>query len=142
MKLCGPREVMALPTLGRTKAYPPGSPRWLRQQALLETEPQEPRAWFDWMTRRHCGAASLCNSQLYFIQCNGGPIKIGMARNVKKRMADFRISNPFPLVCLLSIRAPYDAERILHERFAEHRIHGEWFSPARALLEFIDRCSQ
>jgi hypothetical protein len=108
--------------------------------AASEPPPTEARLWLDWLGRLECGALGLCESNVYFVQCNGagGPIKIGMARDVAKRMAQFRIGNPFTLVCLAQHQAPFDAERRLHVSFASHALGGEWFSPAEEVLAFAD----
>ncbi len=113
----------------------------LRQSQRLagsEGPPADPREWLDWLGRLQSGALALCESNLYIIQCNGsaGPVKIGMARNVDKRMAQFRIANPFPLVCLAQHQAPFDAERRLHACFASFALGGEWFSPDQEILAF------
>lgn len=82
---------------------------------------------------------------VYFIQAeNGlgepGPIKIGMT---KKRLLRDRLSNmqtgcPYPLWLTCAIVASPGLERALHERFAGHRIRGEWFHPHPDLLSFVE----
>lgn len=106
--------------------------------AVLETPPPHPRDWLDWLGRREAGTLSLCESNLYIVQCNGeaGPIKIGMARDVAKRIAQFRIANPYPLTCLAQHQAPYEAERLIHARFSHAALGGEWFAAVPELVEF------
>ena len=66
---------------------------------------------------------------LYFIQSvDGGPIKIGRARDVKRRMAQLQIGSPVWLELLLAVHGvAKQAETDLHQRLAHCRVHGEWF---------------
>lgn len=80
---------------------------------------------------------------LYFIQGrDGGPIKIGMTSALGARLASLQAASPLTLVVLAIIpSAPSGQtgyrEIDLHELFAGHRLHGEWFVPAPELLDFI-----
>ena len=105
--------------------------------AMLELEPSDAREWFALMRRRYPDDRVVF---VYFIQCNGpkGPIKIGIARDVRKRIAHLRIANPYKLVALVAVEAPITTESLLHGKFLKHRIRGEWFRPARPLLKFIE----
>ena len=81
-----------------------------------------------------------CETRVYFIQCNGwqGPIKIGSAVDVQKRLLGMATGNPYPLVLLAEYPAPREVEWRLHKRFRPYRIQGEWFDPAQKLREFIN----
>jgi Meiotically Up-regulated Gene 113 (MUG113) protein len=77
---------------------------------------------------------------VYFIQCNGddGPVKIGIAVDPNRRLSELRIGCPYPMR-LLGVGAFPDAdlaERALHARFHNARIHGEWFKCGPVLLEY------
>ena len=78
------------------------------------------------------------NTNLYFVQgANGGPIKIGLARNVERRIKALQASLPVILRLLYVIpNASQETELYLHTMFAEHRLHGEWFK-ARAVNFFV-----
>jgi excisionase family DNA binding protein len=54
--------------------------------------------------------------------------KIGKSTNVAQRMRQFQF--PFPIELLHTIAVPdmTGAENYLHRRFANQRIHGEWFA--------------
>lgn len=76
-------------------------------------------------------------SGVYFLQPEaGGPIKIGYSTNVEMRVRELQRMNAVPLRLLGTIGAPCDLERWLHDRFAEFRLHGEWFEPCAELLAF------
>lgn len=78
-------------------------------------------------------------ASVYFVQQGAsGPIKIGKAANVAARIASLQTANPYPLTLLGTAAGGIERERELHERFAADRLHGEWFAPSLALLDFIE----
>lgn len=76
---------------------------------------------------------------VYFIRAKlGGPVKIGIAKDVEQRLAALQTGCPFELEVLAVI--PHGArkmERLLHRQFKSTRIHGEWFQPSDALSSFV-----
>ena len=70
---------------------------------------------------------------VYFIQAGRkGAIKIGVARNIDRRIDCMQTGNPFKLRLLAAIPCQsrtqaLDLERKIHERFARQRVRGEWF---------------
>ncbi len=79
------------------------------------------------------------NSFVYFIQMgDDGPIKIGWALDVKKRLLDLQCGSPFELRLLLSRPGCDVEEGLLHRRFARSRLRGEWFRPSPEVLAFIE----
>jgi hypothetical protein len=73
---------------------------------------------------------------VYFIQSEQTlNIKIGKSTDPQARMADLRTANSGTLR-LLGSTDRY-LEDHLHERFAEDRLHGEWFRPSPNLMDFI-----
>lgn len=76
---------------------------------------------------------------VYFLQGPSGPIKIGVARwSIGSRMAEIQFMCPDRLELIGCIRgAGQKDEKALHRKFSHLRLHGEWFEPARELLNFI-----
>jgi hypothetical protein len=76
--------------------------------------------------------------QLYFIQADGTPpfIKIGVSRNVRRRITDLQLGCPYRLRLLKRSFFP-GMERALHKRFADDRETGEWFRVTDELLAVI-----
>lgn len=75
---------------------------------------------------------------VYFIRSGeGGPIKIGHARDPYTRLMNLRTASPEPVTYLGHVAGGIDEERALHKRFGHLRIRGEWFLPAPELLDFI-----
>jgi integrase len=75
---------------------------------------------------------------VYFIRAgDSGAVKIGRSRRPLVRFADLQTSSAEPLRLVLAYRASAAEERMLHHRFRDHRISGEWFAPAVELLDFI-----
>lgn len=68
---------------------------------------------------------------VYVIKCHS-LIKIGCAKNVRRRLQDYRVHLPFPyrLVWVHRTDTFTEAracEREYHQRFASWRFRGEWF---------------
>lgn len=78
-------------------------------------------------------------SFVYFFQRSDKAIKIGTSTSPTQRLATLQTASG-PLEVLAMIPGDRNAERRLHRKFAEWRIHGEWFEPSEELLEFIGRC--
>jgi hypothetical protein len=77
---------------------------------------------------------------IYFIQSeHGGPIKIGRADDLAKRLVNLQTSRPDKLVVLATAPGTVQQERDLHARFAAAREKGEWFSPVPDLVQLVAR---
>lgn len=76
---------------------------------------------------------------VYFILCeSAGLIKIGTTTNLKHRFATLQSMSPAPLRFIKIIRGDAHRERLLHQRFASARAHGEWFRATDELLAFAE----
>lgn len=64
---------------------------------------------------------------VYFVAAKGGPVKIGSTTNIASRLVRLQTAVPKPLELLALIPGGALEEAALHERFKEHRLHGEWF---------------
>jgi hypothetical protein len=79
-------------------------------------------------------------TRIYFVQRGvDGPIKIGTARSPKRRIAELQTACAEILVPLAICPGGKKMERQYHERFARHRIAGEWFNPDVEIWQEIDR---
>lgn len=65
---------------------------------------------------------------IYIIRCQQF-YKIGIANDVKSRLAQLSTGNPFPLevLAVYGFENAESVERALHQRFANTRARGEWF---------------
>ncbi|WP_167131961.1 GIY-YIG nuclease family protein [Paramicrobacterium chengjingii] len=71
-------------------------------------------------------------------------VKIGFSSNVRQRLVTIRSDRPEAgKIALLgwAIGGP-QLEAELHERFSEHREHGEWFLPAAEMADWLDDNSE
>jgi hypothetical protein len=68
---------------------------------------------------------------------DNGPVKIGRASDVARRVAELQLANPERLTVIRIIDTPFDNEAVLHARFAHRSLHGEWFSFDPEMLTFI-----
>lgn len=88
---------------------------------------------------RDVDPARIWRKRVYFIQCNGpgGPIKIGIAADPKKRLLAIASAMPFPVRLLKSAPGTEADERAVHRIFRESRLVGEWFRETQELLAYI-----
>lgn len=78
-------------------------------------------------------------SVVYFIQAGGGgPIKIGTASNLQRRVETLQCGCPEPLVVLATISGGRRDEALFHAALRPHRTRGEWFKPVPDVLRAID----
>lgn len=70
----------------------------------------------------------LAAGYVYGIECVPF-IKIGVARDVNKRLATIRLHNPFPCVVIFKRKtvAPYHFEKKMHELLKGRSVGREWF---------------
>ena len=82
------------------------------------------------------------NTSIYFIQESTalGAIKIGRSDNVQSRLKALQTAHSSELKLLLEIPdCMPEMEQLLHARFAESRIRGEWFEATPDLLSVIQK---
>jgi len=66
---------------------------------------------------------------VYFIRAGeDGPVKIGYAKNVVRRMAMLQSANPANLTLIREVDGGRVLECWFHRLFADYRLDGEWFS--------------
>lgn len=55
--------------------------------------------------------------------------KIGVATHVFSRLADLQVGNPFDLKleAIILQKNAFELEKILHKRFSDYKVRGEWF---------------
>ena len=65
---------------------------------------------------------------VYFIRAGSeGPVKIGVAEDVQKRVAIIQTHCPVPLEILRTVTGGRLTERWFHQLFTQQHSHGEWF---------------
>lgn len=103
------------------------------EQEELERRTEATRARLDATEARSIG------SVVYFIRSGDGPIKIGLALDVEKRLRGLQTAHHEPLSVLAVTGGGQPQEIAYHRRFAAHRLHGEWFEPHEDILAEIER---
>lgn len=78
-------------------------------------------------------------AKVYFIQSASSEIKIGKAIDVQSRLKGLQTSHPHALTVLATAPGGKTQEALYHQRFADHRLHGEWFAPHPDILTEIER---
>lgn len=76
--------------------------------------------------------------QIYFIQAESGPVKIGTSASAHSRLTTLQTANHEHLTLLGLMDGGEVEEAAWHRRFSHLRIHGEWFEPGADLLAAID----
>ena len=69
-------------------------------------------------------------SVVYFVKHRRqDPIKIGYSSNLKQRLSDLKISSPYGIDLIGTIKSPEakNLESRIHKRLESHRLSGEWF---------------
>ncbi len=76
---------------------------------------------------------------VYFVQAGlSGPVKIGIATELRPRLYDLQCSNHEALfVIAVILDAGRDEEQALHARFRGDWLRGEWFRRSDALLAYM-----
>lgn len=78
---------------------------------------------------------------IYFIS-SGNDVKIGMSKDVAKRLNTLQMASPAKLVLEAAIEAYEALEFVLHDAFKASRQHGEWFKRTSKLDEIINLAKQ
>ena len=78
-------------------------------------------------------------AKCYFIGGAEGAIKIGFSVDPIGRLSAIRSHSPIPVSILALASGGEARESVYHLQFAEHRLHGEWFSRAPEILAEIER---
>ena len=76
---------------------------------------------------------------IYFIRSGKKvPIKIGYTDgDADQRLASLQTGNPFELNLLGCISGDMERERLIHKKFEDYRVRGEWFRATSELLSLI-----
>lgn len=111
---------------------------------VLISAKQDPRSALHFEARRDAAQYLLPlddgagDARVYFVRAADGRIKIGVTRNLRRRLAQLQMFSAAPLELMGSIAGGYAVEGSVHRLFAESAVGGEWFAPSPRLLEFID----
>jgi|HubBroStandDraft_6_1064221.scaffolds.fasta_scaffold16491_12 hypothetical protein len=65
------------------------------------------------------------------------PIKIGISKNIRKRLRHLQIGLASPIRLLLAFEGDRQTERALHQKFAHLRVSGEWFRPDADMRQWV-----
>lgn len=80
---------------------------------------------------------------VYFAQSDSGLIKIGYCKDLQYRVYSLRHETRGGIKVLFTTAADMESdvarklERSFHEKFAEHRVRGEWFNPVAPIFAFL-----
>lgn len=76
---------------------------------------------------------------IYFVQLEKiGPIKIGTASNLHKRLYYLQTANPYKINVLYCYEGAKEDEASWHKYFIHYNIKGEWFHPDKSIFDEIE----
>jgi hypothetical protein len=84
-------------------------------------------------------------AKVYFIGGDEGAIKIGFSVDPPARLRAIQSCCPIPLRILAIASGGVERESYYHFRFADHRLHGEWFTrhpSIQAEIDLLNRAQQ
>jgi len=100
-----------------------------------------PRICMEILERAKRGHMNRRSDRVYVVQCAAndlGPVKIGYSMyQMGERLRSMQTGCPYPLVAIRELPADRETEADLHERFAEYRMHGEWFRCEEDVAWFV-----
>ena len=102
---------------------------------MADMEP--PRCFSEIMEERRRNSAK--PGTVYFIGSSDGFIKIGITSDIVERLRNFQVCTPHELTVLASFDGDSYQEWEYHQRFADHRVRGEWFRSHPDILAEIER---
>ena len=79
-----------------------------------------------------------CMSDLYFIQIEPGPVKIGRASNIKMRLSAIQCASPYKAKLIASIPGGGELESEFHRHLRNCHIRGEWFRWTNIVAEIAE----
>lgn len=93
-----------------------------RMREWMATQPEE--------SLKDCTRKWNQENWIYFIQANtGGPVKVGYARSVNRRLNALQGASPARLLVVAQIPGAMADEKRLHAKLQPERVRGEWFTP-------------
>ncbi len=75
---------------------------------------------------------------VYFF-VSGTAVKIGFTTNPRQRAHQLKTASPGAAFMAKFLQGTVERERMLHERFAEYRLNGEWFDLKGDLAKYLGR---
>ena len=77
------------------------------------------------------------SDHLYFIRVKDGPVKIGRAGNVQRRLKHLQIGCPYELILVGTVEHGGSWEWVFHAKLFRDCIRGEWFEWTRRVERMV-----
>ena len=74
---------------------------------------------------------------VYFATYDGGPIKIGLTKDLNKRLRQLNTGTDKDIYYIGAVRGGYTHEKHIHHKFKHLRLKNEWFEKCGELVDFI-----
>ncbi len=92
-----------------------------------------------WEKQHQFDKDNIKQQDVYFIRSkNGGPVKIGIAKDINARLAQLQTAHAYPLEIIgLILCGGRKTEKLLHKQFAKYQLCNEWFEWNKEIEEAI-----
>jgi hypothetical protein len=113
----------------------------------LPSDPQSPEFWaavhdaqttaFGGPKKPEARRPRIVGKHVYLLR-DGDLVKIGYASSINRRISHLQTSSPRSLTLLGVVRGGRKTEQMLHRKFRDYRVRGEWFRIEAELAAFIE----
>jgi hypothetical protein len=128
----------------RKWSWPKDDPRWIEYSKRKDRWTEIKRKELEWQERKKkrdliekiSDDRGKYPGFVYFIQGeSGGPIKIGYAKDVSRRIAEIQTGFPDNLICLTFFPGNIPMEQLIHKDLKQYWLRGEWYKPDPFVLK-------
>ena len=79
---------------------------------------------------------------IYFLESENSSIKIGHSKHLGNRIKDLKRHGGQNIRFIYAHKGTIQLENTYHDKFAEHQIAPEWYTPHQTILDFMDELRQ
>jgi hypothetical protein len=120
--------------------------RWVHEGMPVDRHATRKRCWVPvqaatkWLESRQPHTAKYYESSYIYVAQRrpDGAIKIGWTRDIERRLRELRKGIRSPVTLIACVPGDHAGELSLQERFAAHRVDGEWFMCEGRVAEFVE----
>lgn len=112
---------------------------WIKVNSERQNGRSNPRASVKKPDQPNRFKGPAARQSVYFMLV-GDAVKIGISRNVNRRINEFQVALSRPIDAVYVEKGRQFTETGLHKKFERHRLRGEWFSLSDEIKGYVDDC--